>query len=146
MTNFEPRTLRTFASLRFMGDRLEPARITAVLGIAPTTAYRKGEIFKRGRGHDACGRTGVWVLSSDGHVADRNLDTHLRYLLAILYPGGSDDKLRELCDLMREEELTADVMCFWYGKSGAQVPAIAKDLSTAFARLPAEIATDFHTE
>ncbi len=85
-TKSEARTLKTFASLRFRGDRLDPGRVTAILGAAPTTAYRKGEIFKRSRGHEARGRTGVWLLSSNGHVSSPELDRHLRFLLAILFP------------------------------------------------------------
>ena len=117
-TSFEPETRRTFASLRFMGDRLEPGRITAILGVAPTTAYRKGETFKRSRGLEARGRTGIWILSSDGRVADRDLDHHLRYLLAVLFPGGSDATVGELRKLMHEQQITAAVSCFWYGESG----------------------------
>jgi hypothetical protein len=145
-TNYEVGTLRTFASLRFMGDRLEPASITTILGTASTIAYRKSEIFKRSRGHEARGRTGLWVLSSDCRVADGNLDAHLRYLLAIISPDGTSNKIVALRQLMHERQLRADVTCFWYGTSGTATPVIAGDVRAAFARLPAEIATDFETD
>jgi hypothetical protein len=145
-TSSEPGSLRTFASLRFMGDRLEPSKVTEILGVAPTTGYRKGEIFKRSRGHEARGRTGVWILSSDGRVADPNLDAHLRYLLAIASPDGTSDKIAALQELMHEQQLAADVTCFWYGTSGSTSPVIADDVRVRFARLPAEIATDFQSD
>lgn len=129
-----------------MGDRLEPDKLTAILDVAPTTAYRKGEVYKRSRGHEVRGRTGLWLLSSKGLAPASNLNSHLRCLLTFLFPGGCDDKLGMLHDLMREEQLKADVGCFWYGKSGAAFPVIPDELRRAFARLPAEIETDFHTD
>lgn len=146
MTKSEPAILSAFASLRFMGDRLDPDRVTTILGAAPTTAYRKGEIFKRSRGHEMRGRTGLWLVSSERRVASLELDHHLRYLLAIVFPEDSNKRLQALRDLMRDEQLTADVLCFWYGESGARLPTIAEELRSAFARLPAEIETDFHTD
>jgi hypothetical protein len=145
-TSSEPGTLRAFAALRFRGDRLEPDRLTEILGADPTIAYRKGEIFKKSRGNEACGRTGVWLLSSDGQVHSLELESHLRYLLAILFPGSSDARIGNLHELMREEQIEADVSCFWYGKSGTKPPLIPEDVRTALARLPAEIETDFHTD
>ena len=145
-TKSEPGTLRTFASLRFTGDRLEPSRVTAILGVAPTTAYRKGEIYKEGRGQQARGRTGVWVLSSDGHVTDADLDRHLKYLLAVLSADNSEKRMTQLHELMREAQLRADVTCFWYGKPGSPAPLISESTRIALARLPAKIETDFHTD
>jgi Domain of unknown function (DUF4279) len=120
--------------------------VTAILGVVPTTAYRKGEIFKEAHGQQARGRTGVWVLSSDGHVTDADLDRHLKYLLAILFPDNSEKRMTQLHELMRDAQLRADVTCFWYGKPGAPPPSISESTRAAFARLPAEIETDFHTD
>lgn len=47
---------------------------------------------------------------------------------------------------MREEELEADVSCFWYGESGAHPPVIPDDVRNALARLPANIETDFQVD
>jgi Domain of unknown function (DUF4279) len=143
-TSSQAGTLRTFASLRFRGDRLVPERVTEILGVAPILAYRQGEVFKRSRDHNARGRKGVWVLSSEGRVPSRDLDAHLRYLLAILYRD-EDDRIDELRELMREQGLEADVGCFWYGEPGTSPPLIAAEIHAALARLPARIETDFHT-
>lgn len=146
MTNSEAGTLRSFASLRFKGDCLEPERLTEILGVAPTIAYRKGEVFKRGRGHEVQGRTGVWLLSSDGRVHEPDLDRHLEYLLAVVFPDNSETKIEKLHDLMRDQQITADVSCFWYGASRAQAPAIPEEMRNAFSRLPARIEMDFNTD
>jgi len=142
----ESGTLKTFASLRFRGEALEPDRVTAILDAAPTTAYRKGEVFKQSGDHKARGRTGLWLLSSEPHAASADLDAHLRYLLAILFPPNSEERIQRLRDLMREDRLEADVNCFWYGRAGAEFPMIGEDVRAAFASLPATIETDFHTD
>jgi hypothetical protein len=141
----EPDGPITFASIRFRGDRLEPKRVTEILHAEPNTAYRKGEVYKRdGRGHVARGRTGVWLLSSEGRVQSSDLNDHLRYLFGILYPGGSDDRANSLRDLLRDGHIEADVSCFWYGAPG-RAPMISGDVRERLARLPARIETDFHS-
>src|SRR5579863_5490987 len=107
-------TLNAFAGLRFLGDSLEPRRVSALLGAEPTTAYRKGETYKRSRGHEVIGRTGLWLLSSRDHVKSGELNDHLAYLKAVVFPPAGDDLVTPLQMLMREEGLMADVSCFWY--------------------------------
>src|SRR5580704_9633307 len=70
-------TLVTNAGLNFAGDRLEPDRITALLGVKPTIAYRKGEIYKRSRGHEIRGRTGLWRLTTRRQLDNTELREHL---------------------------------------------------------------------
>jgi Domain of unknown function (DUF4279) len=135
---------KTFASLRFRGDRLEPSRVSEILHVAPTTAYRKGEIYKQSRGHAVRGRTGVWVLSSRGHVESPDLSDHLRYLLTLLYPSQSSERVDHLRQMLRDGHIEADVNCFWFGKSGSFSPKISGDIVAAFDRLPARIEKDFH--
>src|SRR5688572_22646606 len=115
-------TLNAFAGLRFLGDSLDPRRISELLGVEPTTAYRKGEVYRRSRGHEVFGRTGLWRLSSRDHVKSGELNDHLAYLKAVIFPPGGDDLVTPLKLLMREERLTADVSCFWYGEHGAEPP------------------------
>jgi hypothetical protein len=136
---------KTFASLRFRGDRLEPSRVSEILHIDPTTAYRKGEIYKRSRGHEVRGRTGVWLLSSKGHVQSCDLSDHLRYLLGVLFPDNREtDRVERLRKMLRDGHIEADVSCFWFGKPGSFTPEIPGDIGTAFGRLPARVERDFH--
>jgi hypothetical protein len=136
---------KTFASLRFKGDRLEPSRVSDILHVDPTTAYRKNEVYKRSRGHEVRGRTGVWLLSSKGHVESSDLSDHLRYLLTILFPDPSSDRVDQLRKMLRDGHVEADVSCFWFGKPGSFRPEISNDIAAAFERLPARIDTDFHS-
>ena len=117
-----------------------------MLGVEPTTAYRKGEVYKRSRGHEIVGRTGLWLLSSRDYVKSGELSDHLAYLKAVIFPPGGDDLVAPLQMLMREEGLTADVSCFWYGEQGAEPPVIPEEIRAAFSRIGATIETDFDSD
>ena len=145
-TKSDPGTLKTYASLRFAGDRLEPEQITKILGRRPKTAYRKGEIYRRSRGHEARGRTGLWLLSSKGQVDSGDLNDHLAYLLKLLFSPGEAQRLERLRSLMHEDGLEVDISCFWHGERGALPPVVSAATRNAFARLPATIETDFDTD
>src|SRR5688572_19374032 len=68
----------TAASLRFIGDDLDPDEITARLGAAPTRSVRKGSTRKTKQGADWVERTGSWHLrvsrrrpgDLDGQIAE----------------------------------------------------------------------------
>jgi hypothetical protein len=139
-------TLSTFATLRVSGDRLDPARVTAILGVAPTLSYRKGEAYRGGRGHVARGRTGVWYVSTREDVDSNELTDHLRYLVAILSPTVASDHIAALRQLLEQDGLEADVSCFWHGRAGAEKPLVARFAADAFARLGASLETDFDTD
>jgi hypothetical protein len=147
-TKSETGVLKAYVSLRFMGDGLDPGEITAILGIPPTIAYRKGEVYRRSRDgtKEARGRTGLWLLSTREHVEGADLGRHLSYLLGVLFPPGGDKRLDRLRALMLAKGLAADIGCFWYGRRGAQPPIIPEQVREAFALLPARIETDFDTD
>ncbi len=145
-TRSEARTLATNAGLNFAGDRLKPEEITGLLGVEPTIAYRKGEIYKRSRGYEIRGRTGLWRITTRRQLASAELADHLAYLLEILFPGGNGKFIEPLRALMREFDLESDVDCFWHGKHGAAPPVIPEDIRAAFAQIGATIETDFDTD
>jgi hypothetical protein len=134
------------ASLIFAGDRLDPDRITALLGVQPTTAYRKGEVYRRSRGHEARGRTGLWLLSSKTHVSSAELSDHLVYLAGVLNPADGKDLIGPIRAVMHEAGLEAEVSCFWHGEHGAEPPVIPEEILAVFARIGATIETDFDTD
>ena len=142
----EPKTLRTFASLRFKGDRLAPSRVTDILNTLPTLAYRTGEVYKRDQGHVTRGRTNLWLLSSAERLDSADLNEHLAYLLSVLYPANSDEPVTRLHNLIRDSHVEADVGCFWYGARGARRPIISERVRNAFERLPARIELNFETD
>jgi Domain of unknown function (DUF4279) len=134
-----------FATLRFTGDRLDPDRITAILGVHPTKAYRKGESYLAGpRAGYVTGRTGVWALATDGPVDSPELDQHLDYLLDLVFRRPDrEERLKQLREAMSRDGVKADVSCFWRGGPGASPPAVSKDAICMLQQLPAEIETDF---
>ena len=139
-------TLVTNAGINFAGDRLRPDRLTALLGVEPTVAYRTGEIYKRSRGHEIRGRTGLWRLTTRRQLDSAELTEHLAFLLEVLFPAGSTKFVEPLRALMREMDLEADVDCFWYGEHGAKPPMIPEEIRAAFAQIGAAIETDFATD
>lgn len=138
---------RVFASLGFVGNRLQPQHVTDILGVSPTKSWRKGELFRPGpRSPEIVARTGTWWLSTEGLVTSHDLDVHLAFLVALILPEGDGDRLARLQELMRDESAVAHIGCFWHGEAGARPPAIPPFAVAAFKRLPAEIETDFDTD
>jgi len=142
-------TRKAYAAFRVRGDALEPSRITKIMRFVPTIAYAKGESFHAGeRSGERIGRTGLWLLSTDGVVASDNLHHHLAYILGMLAPGRQD--MRPLTDLhgllLRQKGLRADLTCFWHGRRGARVPSIPRAVSETMKLIPADIEVDFDTD
>jgi Domain of unknown function (DUF4279) len=145
MTRFDELP-RTYATLRFEGDNLDPAHISAILPVTPKRSHRKGEKFHAGpRAGDLTGRTGIWYFDTRD-MASQDLSDHLRFIVDLLCPGpGNVDRVDRLRAVMDRERAAAHVSCFWYGRPGTEPPTVPGDLRAALARLPAELETDFHT-
>jgi Domain of unknown function (DUF4279) len=94
MTKFDELP-KAYATLRFAGDGLDPADISAVLPVAPIRAHCKGESFYAGpRAGNLIGRTGIWYYDTRD-LASPDLADHLRRLVALLYPvPGSLDRVK----------------------------------------------------
>jgi hypothetical protein len=146
-TDAAPKTT-AFATLRFCGDRLDPDRITAILGVQPTKAYRKGETYlARPRAGYVTGRTGVWVFASDGVVNNVELDRHLEYVVDLIFrEPDREERLKQLHRLMSRDRIKADVSCFWRGGPGTRPPSIPGNVISRLNEVPAEIETDFEVD
>lgn len=76
---------------RFAAAGLDPAAITARLGIEPDWAQRRGDPLLRNTGESlGQAENGIWSLSSVGRVRSLNIVTHLEALLALLRPVASE--------------------------------------------------------
>lgn len=71
-------TEAVLASLRFVGERLDPGLVTEKLGISPTKAIRPGQEIIRGSQHQY--RNGAWVLRSDLPESS-SVAQHIEHLL-----------------------------------------------------------------
>ena len=136
---------KAFVTLRFAGDELDPAEISAILPITPIRAHRKGEEFYAGPNAGVLrGRTGIWFLATDKLVDSDDLADHLRLIEAVLYPTPRDDnRIAAIRDILARTHSRARVTCFWRGDRGEPAPQIPDLFKSAVLPLAADIETDF---
>jgi len=75
----------TVVTLRFFGDELDPAEVTARLGAEPTSTTIRGDVRPLKSGSQVVSKTSAWLLKA----ADRSpgdLDGQIEELLARLTP------------------------------------------------------------
>jgi hypothetical protein len=77
---------RTVASLRFVGDDLDPDLISRMLGALPTASVCKGDVRLTPKGREIVAYTGIWRLEADCGAID-SLDRQI----ASIFDGLSDD-------------------------------------------------------
>ena len=51
-------------SLILRGDRLDPAQVTSMLGIAGSKMQRKGEKWRTSTNHEVTAKIGLWILNA----------------------------------------------------------------------------------
>lgn len=121
----------THATFRLLGDALDPAEVTRILGITPSFARRKGDKYGGPR-RPVASRTGIWALESEKSVTSADLEKHLEFLLNQL-----DAKASLVAELTRGG-LTADILCYWMSATGQGGPV----LGAATIRRIAELGVD----
>jgi len=148
MKSEAPDGVKTFATLRVVGDRPVSEEITRILKIIPARAYAKGQRYSGGaRTGELVGKTGVWYFATDRVVASNHLVDHLMFLINLL-DGSSPEAvpLTKLRRLGQRRSLRVVVSCFWYGRFGAKPPTIPRAVIEFFTLLPAEIELDYDTD
>jgi Domain of unknown function (DUF4279) len=147
MTKYDG-TIETFATLRFVGDALDPDEISRAVKQQPTRSYRKGERYRPGpRSPELLGKTGLWYISTKRTVPSKNLADHLDALARLISPFADQDRrLKELREIMERRKLAAHATLFWRGAPGADKPSIPSVATAPFDRLPADIEADFENE
>jgi hypothetical protein len=140
--------IRTFATLWFVGDALDPDEISRVIREQPTKQNRKGEAYWSGpHGPEVIGKTGVWYFSTRRKILSKDLTDHLHMLDRLIAPfGDQGSRLKELREIMSRENLEAHVTLFWRGPAGVQPPSIPSIATASLRRLPADIERDFANE
>lgn len=134
-----------YATLQVTGDRLDPASVTAALGLEPTFSVRKGEIYRHGRrDRQYVGRTGVWNFSTEEAVQSDRLQDHLAVIGELL--SARQERFAGIRDVVREHGDWAGVSCFWYGPAGAEEPTVPASFRDLIGRLGGTVETDFHRD
>lgn len=71
---------QTAATLRFIGDDLDPDRVTEVLEKEPTSTKKRGEPYKLANGMELIARFGAWSFSVP-YMQPGDLDRQIKLLL-----------------------------------------------------------------
>ena len=147
MTNSE-NTIRTFATLRFAGDELDPEEISRVVKEKPTRAYKKGQTYRPGlRSPEITRKTSMWYFSTKYKIQSKDLADHLNALEKLISPfADQDSRLKELREIIERRNLEAHATVFWRGPPGTQHPSIPSAATAALRRLPADLEPDFANE
>lgn len=135
---------RSYATLRFVGDHLDPGMISGALDLQPTFSIRKGEAYRHGRrDREHVGRTGVWALSSDSLVQSDQLHDHLDCLAGFLLaqPG----RLEAAAKIGADSDVHVDIFCFWCGPPGAE-PRIPDSFLGLVSQIGGVVDTDFYPD
>ena len=114
MTNTDE---HSFVSLQFTGDELDPSEISAVLGIAPTQSYVRGESYQPG--------------PSSTPVLGR-----------MRSPKELIHRIAEIKKLIARQKAHAMVSCFWHSPDNAKVPDIDRTLADVFDLMGIELELD----
>ncbi|BAL97058.1 hypothetical protein RGE_37190 [Rubrivivax gelatinosus IL144] len=74
---------RSRLSIRFFGEELVPAELTAMLGATPTTQYRKGDERTSASGKVYARKYGAWIIAT-GNMTPEAIDDQLAELFCQL--------------------------------------------------------------
>lgn len=78
---------RSVATLRISGENLDPDEISALLGCAPTTSQRKGDVrTSKTTGQSRTLKSGAWFMDASDREPE-NLDGQIAELLGKLTPS-----------------------------------------------------------
>jgi phosphoribosylpyrophosphate synthetase len=139
MTECERLENDTHATLRIMGDALDPEEVTRLLAIAPTFARRKGDKYGKSD-RPVTSRTGVWALESEGFVATSELEQHLEFLIGTVGPAAAT-----VLKTLRQQGFVVDILCYWMSGTGQGGPVLSPEILSGVAHLGATLNFDFYS-
>ncbi len=131
----DTRSGRTWATLRILGEHLDPSDVTARLQIVPSRAFIKGDR----RGTDGVWRHGYWGMTSQDKVQSMDLQLHIAWLLKQLEPVQVELKV-----LIAQEGIKADVFCFWEIATGNTGLVLSSETLGLLGKLNLELAVDIY--
>lgn len=123
------------AAFRVFGESFEPAEISGLLALEPTSSGRKGEVLSTSRLKRPL-RNSAWILTSPLKQSDP-LQAHLHWLL---------DQLETKPDSVRaiSRDYEADLFCGFSSDSGQGGCTIGAGLLTRLGNLGVPLVLDFY--
>jgi len=122
------------ATLRVVGDDLEPRELTELLGVKPSTSYSKGDVLTSKRGTTRVAPTGYWSLDAEDS-APADLDAQVTRLLARL-----PDEAALWNRLHAHFEI--DLFCGWFMKEWNEGTALNATTLNALANRGIDLTID----
>lgn len=92
-------------TFRFVGDHVDPQKITSSMQMQPSAAHAKGD--RVAKHPDRVYPTGFWGLESSLPL-DRSLEEHLKHMLSVLEPRASTIRSLE------KSGLSASLFCGFF--------------------------------
>jgi hypothetical protein len=118
------------------GPDLDPAEVSAFVGLEPTQCHRAGDARSGGA---APYREGLWALSTKGVVASPDLSEHLRYLV-----GWVSEIRARLAVVLQRAEHRGDVFCYLLREMGHGGPTVAPEVLSGFGELGLSLGLDIY--
>lgn len=126
---------RTFATFRLWGKDLEPSRVTEMLNLAPSKAFKRGD--RRTETNEW--PHGYWGITSENQVLSTDLALHIEWLIDRLEPVQS-----QLAQIMAAEGVQADIFCFWESRTGHGGLIFGPKLLAGMAALNLQLGLDIY--
>lgn len=134
-----PNCEATYASFRLVGGDVDPQAVEISTRLTGDFGAAKGRTRRSRSGSEIRQQTGVWYISSKGHVESTSPERHLRYLLDELEPVKE-----KLLSVAREQSATADFFCYWSAASDQGGPGISAETLRRMGELGAILAFDIY--
>jgi hypothetical protein len=129
----------TGATFCVYADDLDPAAVTARLGITPTRSFKHGERITTRRATYGNHPTGGWLLESRDQIQSDDLDVHLTWLLDRLRPATS------AIHSLRDEGLDAAIILVVSAAPTGGGPTIPSATLDAIAKFRVPVDFDIYT-
>lgn len=130
-----PTCSRTHATLCiFLPDTISPGELTEKIGIPPSKARVKGEVY-RGKVREW---PTSWFLESAGKVESKDVRRHIEWILEQI------ESKTEIIKQLQDEGAQIHFSCFWASAAGHGGPKLDPDILKRLALLSIGIAFDIY--
>jgi hypothetical protein len=96
--------VETYSTLRIYSDNVSPEQVSAVLGVEPTSSFRKGEAFGT---HGLVRKMNGWFYTTERRLASKDTRRHIDAILKTL-----EGKARAV-ELLAAKGCAFDLCSYW---------------------------------